>query len=562
MLSGEIKTHTKYPKKAWFCYLLLAVLLGTGIGAKSQSVWEYHQKEVYNYLSRMAQKGLVRFDDNIRPVSRKYIAECLDSLIQHAATLSNTEKKELDFYSREYGSEMDTTLFSNPAKVSFFKNDPYKRWRMVYASGKDALLMVDPVFTASTYQGNGKSYHKTSSGLNFWGRIGNHWGFRFFYNDITEAGTGIDFLKAETPETGYPRKRDTSNRTSLNYTQFRGSISYSWKSGSLSFGQDYLLWGYGETGKIVMSDKAPTYPYFRFDIKLFPWLKFNYTHAWLNSGVIDSSRTIPNPPNTPFSDSQYFFVPKYFATHTFEITPVKGLNIALGESIVYNNPAYVGYLFPLMFFKVYDNMVNNNNIAAGSNGQFFAQISSRNHIPKTHLYSTVFIDEIRMSTMFNSQKSRNQLGYTLGGSITDVFIPYLTFGLEYTRVRPFVYRNLLPAQNYTNSDYVLGDWMGSNFDRMSYTLKYTPLPKLKCLARYQSIRKGGMGNLYDQYFEPQPPFLFDFQKKQQEFTLQLSYEWLNNLCFSGYFQSITSDNRVNNIKTTSNTFNIGFNYGL
>lgn len=562
MLSGEIRMRIRKKKTYSFSCVLLAFSLTAFTGVRAQAVWEYHQKEIYNYLSRMAQKGLIVYDDNIKPLSRKYLADCLDSLKQHPENLSPVEKKELDFYSREYGSEMDTAAFAGKPGTLFFKNDPYKRWRSFYASGKDVLFMADPVFTASTYQGTGTSYHKTSSGLSFWGRIGKHWGFQFFYNDITESGTGIDFLKAETPETGYPRQKDTSKRTSLNYTHFRGSISYSWKNGSLSFGQDYLLWGYGETGKIVLSDKAPTYPYIRFDIKLFPWLSFNYTHAWLNSGIVDSSRNIPNP-GAPYDSTQQFFVPKYFSTHTFNITPVKGLNIALGESIIYNNPNYVGYLFPLMFFKVYDNMVNNNNIAAGSNGQFFAQISSRNHIPKTHLYSTLFIDEIRMATMFDSQKSRNQLGYTVGGSITDVFIPYLTVGLEYTRVRPFVYRNLLPAQNYTNSDYNLGDWMGNNFDRMSYTLKYTPLPKLKCMARYQTIRKGGMGTLADQYFaQPQPPFLFDPQKKQQQFIFQLSYELLNDLNFSGYYQSITTDNRVNGNKTTSNTFNIGFNYGL
>jgi hypothetical protein len=526
---------------------------------QSQVIWEYHGKEIYNYLSRMAQKGLVVFDDHIRPLSRKYLADCLDSLQQHPGNLSEVEKKELAFYRQEYGSEI-SPIITDSSDTRFFKKDPYQRWRPFYATGKNVLLVAEPVFTASTYNGSGKSFTKSSSGLNFWGHIGKHWGFQFFYNDITEAGTGIDFVKIGTPETGYV-KRDTSQRKTLNYTHFRGHISYSFKNGSLSFGQDYLLWGYGENGRIVLSDKAPTFPYIRFDYQLFPWLRFNYTHAWLNSYMVDSAGILLTRTGV-FGGRRESFIPKFLATHSVVVKPWKGLDIAVGESIVYSDRLDVGYLFPLMFFKVYDNIANNGHINAGSNGQLFAQVSSRNHLPKTHLYATVFIDEIRIATIFDRAKSRNQLGVTIGGSVTDVLLPYLTLGLEYTRIQPFVYRNLLPMQNYTSHDFVLGDWMGSNSDRLIYTLKYTPIAKLKCLVRYQSTRKGGDGTLGQQYSEPQPAFLFDPQNRQKEMLFQFSYEWLNNLSFNAFYSSLSTDNLVTGTKSTYSTTSIGFTYGL
>jgi hypothetical protein len=250
------------------------------------------------------------------------------------------------------------------------------------------------------------------------------------------------------------------------------------------------------------------------------------------------------------------------ATHSIQVKPIKGLDIAIGESIVYSDRLEAGYLFPLMFFKVYDNILNNSNIRAGSNGQLFVQVSSRNHLPKTHFYGSLFIDEIRIATIFDRSKSRNQVGGTLGGSITDAFIPYLTLGLEYTRVYPFVYRNLLPAQDYTSYNYYLGDWMGNNFDRMIYTLKYTPFPRFKCLLRYQTSRKGGAGTVEQQYFQqPQPDFLFDFQKKQKEFLAQFSYEWINNLTLNAFYSTVT-ENRATLLKTTNNMYSIGFTYGL
>ncbi len=111
------------------------------------------------------------------------------------------------------------------------------------------------------------------------------------------------------------------------------------------------------------------------------------------------------------------------------------------------------------------------------------------------MYTTLFVDEIRVGSLFDRAKSRNQLGYNIGFSTTDIGISYLTLGAEYTRIRPFVYRNLQPAQNYTHSDYVLGDWMGSNADRLLVFAKYTPIPRLKCLLRYEYVRKGGTGTL-------------------------------------------------------------------
>jgi len=72
-----------------------------------------------------------------------------------------------------------------------------------------------------------------------------------------------------------------------------------------------------------------------------------------------------------------------------------------------------------------------------------------------------------------------------------------------------------------------------------------------------------MGTLDDQYLAvPQPPFLFDPLLKQQEFNFQLSYEWLNDLCFNAWYQSVSTDNIVNAQKTVKNTFSIGFTYGL
>lgn len=501
----------------------------------SQVVYERHTSEVYNFLARLSQKGIIVFDDLIRPISKQKIGQALDSVAVHENVLSSIEKKELAFYQRE---------FTEGA-----------RKRILSAGNADFSIQADPIVTASYLSGSGKDIKTTSSGINLWGRIGNKWGFQFAFHDVNASGTGFDTsrkgLEAGS-ETG-PILINAYKKNSQNFLEIRGHISYQFKNGSISAGQDYLLWGYGENGRIVLSDKAPTYPYIRLDYQPFPWLRFNYTHAWLQSGLIDSSRSYSIPSGI-YGGIREVDITKYMASHSIDFTLKKGLNFTLGESIIYNDNLNIGYLVPIMFFKAIDNYNGASGIEKGSNGQFFFQLSSRNQLPKTHLYGTLFIDEIKLGTIFSKEKQRNQLGYTVGGSVTDLLgIPYLTAGLEYTRIRPFVYRNFLPAQDYTNAGYLLGDWMGSNADRIMGFVKYTPLPKLKLQLRYSHIRKGGPGTLDQQYQQqPQPPFLFDFQRKADELFVSASYEYLHRLYLNTYMKRLDKNQ----------TFFIGMTYGL
>ncbi len=523
----------------------------------AQTIWENANSEVYNYLNRMSQKGLIDFQDIIRPVSRQHIAEQLLELQKNNNLLSNLEKNELGFYLQEFkpieGNDTD--------KIHLVKKDANKRLRSLFINTKDFQLNADPILGLSQISGSGKSFTQITNGIEFWGQS-KRFGFQLYYRDNAELGKGMDAFRNESPEPGII-KLNNSTPTSQNYSEVRASITYSWNNGSISLGKGPLLWGYGENGRMVLSNKSPTYPYIRLDYRPFKWMTFNYTHAWLNSNIIDSNASYNTGTiNTGTGDIRIHYIPKFMASHTLIFKPIKGLDIAIGESIVYSDKMDIGFLIPVSLFKVYDNNRSNYNINAGSNGQYFLQASSRNHLKKTHLYGTVFIDEISVSNMFNPSFSRNQFGFTIGGSVTDVFLPYLTIGGEYTRVNPFVYSNLLPAQSYTQFDYQLGDWMGNNFDRAMLFAKFTPVPRLKAYIRYQHIRKGGPGTIAQQYAAvPQPKFLFDYQKARSDIFLQASYELINNIYLTGSYQFI-NQKLANGVKSTNSTMQVGIMMGL
>ena len=529
--------------------LLICFLLSSIAPLYAQEVYENHKSEIYNYIGRMAQKGFVDFEDHIRPLTKTYLKNCLDTIALKSNKLTDIEKKELAFYLQEFNALASINYNAIPTYIS---KDKVGRWRSFYVATKNASLFVDPVVAGGVTMGKNINYTTKSTGLHFWGSAGKHIGFQFYYNDINEIGKGFDTTRADFAGTGIIRK-DTSKFTSQNFSEFRGSINYAFKNGSISFGQDHLLYGYGENGRVVLSDKAPNFPFLRLDYSPFSWLRFNNTHAWLNSKIIDSAKTYGTG-NAIFGGEREIFVPKFFSTHSVLIKAMKGLDISIGESVVYSDRLDVGYLIPVMFYKVYDNIANNAHIQAGSNAQLFFNISSRNQLKNTHLYSSVFIDEIRMSTIFVKAKSRNQLGFTVGGSVTDIGIPYLTLNAEYTRINPFVYNNLIPAQTYTSHGYYLGDWMGSNADRLLLAVKYTPLARLKCMVRYQSLRKGVPGTIINQYLQqPQPSLFSGGNTSRNEIYLSTHYELLNGLIFNGWYS---------NWNTTGSTWCLGVSYGL
>jgi hypothetical protein len=102
-------------------------------------------------------------------------------------------------------------------------------------------------------------------------------------------------------------------------------------------------------GNKVMSDKAPAYPFYALNYQPSSWLKFNYMHAWLESGVLDTRATY-DLNNKVYGGVRQQYLPKFFATHSVEIAPMKGLKLNLGESIMYSENLQLAYMLPVTFF--------------------------------------------------------------------------------------------------------------------------------------------------------------------------------------------------------------------
>lgn len=536
--------------------ILFIILTGLCLKTYGQ-VNESPKTGVYEYLYRMAQKGMIDWNDYRLPLDRKEIAAALDQLAASNQQLSKTEASELRFYEQEYA--FDAADSSTHDTKILFRKDAANRLRAGLFEKGQARLFVDPVFGLQYLKTSNSSGRQYFTGIRLGGYFGKRWGFNFSFRDNTEKGDTLSHNRSFTPAQGIIPTMETNRY--LNYSSLNFNIGYKWSNGAISAGQENLTWGYGIGGNTVLSDKVPSFPFIKFDFSPWSWLHFNYFHGWLHSNIIDSAASY-NTGTGLYNSDREVYRSKFIAHHSIKVTPVKGLDLAVGESIVYSDKLNFAYLIPINFFKIYDHYNSRYNIRAGDNSQFFGLISSRNHLKNTHAYAQLFIDEIRPAKIFNNNEKRNQLGYTLGINRTDLFIPYLTAGIEYSRINPFVYNNLIPAQTYESHSYPLGDWMGNNADRLYLFLHYVPLPKMKIKAWHQQIRKGPGGSLEQQYYiMPQPKFLFEKLFNYKEAGISVRYEWLNKLVFYGELNKVTTT-YVNGNTTKNNGIKIGFSYGL
>jgi hypothetical protein len=529
----------------------------------AQTVYEPVGNDIYSFLNLMAQKGIIEFNDQVKPVSRKYIAQMLWDINQNSDQLTALEKEEVAFYKSEFGFEMDFVIppvsinnlheFGTPAYLDFLGRDVFGRLRLFSYSDSLFKINISPILGLSLGKNAGSKYTHMWSGIGLYGYIGNKIGFSFNYRDNSETGLTIDRTKQFTPVTGVIIAKATS-ADNIQFSEAHAILATDWSWGEVSVGKDFMEWGYGESGKLVLSDKAPSFPFIRLDLYLTDWLRFNYFHAWLNSDVVDSASSYPTYiTSNPNQNTREVFRNKFLASHTLIITPVKGLDVSLGESMVYSDKLEIGYLMPINFFRLMDHYLSSGNNNVGGNAQFFLGISSRNHLKNTHLYGTWFIDEITLQGLTDPMKQRNQFGFSIGASLTDLPIENLTAVLEYTKIYPFVYSHYVPTLLYTNASYVMGDWMGNNADRIYGSLNYGFLRGLQGKIWGQYIRKGESGTPDEQYSQPQPPFLFGLRTNYSYFGFDLKYEITHELFVRATFQNLVTSNEA--IKGSFNDVN-------
>ena len=498
--------------RRWFAGFLMVLALA--FESRAQSVYLTTSNEIYPFLKRMEARGLLEgYRDAAKPFSRIELAHKLQALDSVKARMTSVERETYEFFKEEFKYEL--------LKVGGDPEPSEIRWHVLSKELDRGIMNIDVNYLLGQTVRDGVKTNKRSQGVKLYGYAFDDVGFYFNIVDNRETGKAINFAKINTPEPGIIPSKTAADV--LEYDDM--DAQFTWNIGRFEFSVEKMKnsWGLARHGNIIFSDKAPSYPQLKLRVPLADWVDFIYIHADLNSKVLDSTRSY----FTYSSAISKFFRPvdrlKYMAAHQLEFTVAKGVDLSIGESVVYSDrgPLLI-YLIPVMFFKAGEHYNRDTD-----NSQMFGNLDL-NVIPNVNLYFSLFVDEITTDDILDPSKARNQVAYTLGFQTYDLLVDNLEFLAEYSRMNPWVYSHKYTAANFTNNGYDLVHWVGQNGDDLFLDLSFTPTRPLKVGTFLEAYRKGGRKDVAYQYMLHSQDFLYGPTHEEHSFGLYGHYQFVRD----------------------------------
>ena len=480
-----------------------------------------------------------------------------------------TQREEsLAFSHQTSNFKPQTSNLSVSSVSSVVYNDfytPERFWVFAYTDDQFALR-VTPLAGYGVRSVAGETNTIRWPGVKFFGYGGDWFGASFEYVDFGETGSNTDKNKKFSPVTGAYVNNTTGS--TFEYSDVKGSVSASWKWGSISIIKDYQTWGHGQFGQIIMSTKAPSFTQIRFHANPVSWFRFNYFQGWVNSLIYDSSAAFwshtesMNPSRiVPYKD-------KYIVANLATVSVIDELDLSLGNAFVYGPNFRFETLIPFLYYKVMDH--NTGRIAADDgNGMIFSDFKVR--FPKDYLfYGSTYIDVINFRDLLNGRFDNQWLAFTIGAKRFNLFIPNLDVSLEYTRVNPWNYENRNDLASYKHLGYQLGHWIGQNADQLRFQVNYSHIRGLRHFAYLEWVRKGIEADIAIAYNSKKYgtiSFLQGPLRKDFRLGLETTWEPYHDAKLRGYYElSIISDEdpvrTPKYLRGTQHSFGLIVSYGF
>lgn len=476
----------------------------------SQSIYLSATHPVYGYLDKMEAKQVITgYRDAVKPLSRETIARFIIQIDTTSSLLTEVEQQEQYFFKEEFFQELENLGYENIIE---------ERWHLYQYKSDPGNFNVD-LIGGYTYQhrADGKNTKVVSNGLSAYGYGGKNVGLYFMFRDNTESGT---YISASHQLSSVPAEVIARQfKDFINYDPIDAQVNFDAGWITLSVEKMHNVWGAGEQGNLILSNKSPSFPQIKIRAKLGENVDFTYLHGWLYSDIIDSASSYQVPDVNGSTGFRRIYRQKYIAAHMLEFTPWNGVDISIGESEVYGsrNPELL-YLIPIMFFKAGEHWMYDTD-----NSQMFMS-ADLNVVKNQNYYLSVFLDEFSTEDFARTDRQRNQLGFTVGTKMYDLLQENSKIMVEYTRLNPWVYNHKFPDATYQSHRINLGHWIGQNADLFSVSYSYRPFRNFEAGVMFESLRKGGKDTTSLQYKLPTPSFLYGPMTKQQTFGIVGTYE--------------------------------------
>jgi len=501
------------------CLFLILVLLL--VKPASSQVVPYHisNKGVYEFLEELASLKIFLLNNAVIPLSRKHIFSLLKEAQTDSVSLNPRQLKELQFYLQEFIKEdpeyrrLDYLGKGLRAGKVFPLRNRKKRYDLFFYKDSVFSITLNPIVGGRGYFNTKRFNYHRKVGVRFYGNVTEYLSFYGELRDHSESTPLSDELFLNQ-NLGANYKRNNE------FSEMRGGITASYKWASLGLVKDHIQWGSAYNGSNIFSGRTPSFPMIKFNLSPVKWFSFDYVHAWLVSDVIDSTASY-----TAGSVDREIMRSKFLAANIFTVMPLNGLHISLGNSVVYADKFNPVYLIPFLFYKSVDHTLNSTgagNNYRGQNSQMFLNIVSR-QIRHLQIYTSLFVDEIKLSTMTDPKNSRNHFSWKIGGRFTSPGNINLTAVFEYTHTNPIAYRHFISTTTFESNSYQLGHYLGDNAQEYFGSLIYKPISRLHLNLSFGFVRKGTNYEYQNGSDGSGLPFILEEKIKRYDTRVGLSY---------------------------------------
>lgn len=535
-------------------FIFILLLISTP--SLGQVLTEDLNNPVYDFIERMAVKKLVDVNQTVKPYSKGQISKWLNEIRNQKPALSAVEVSELSKVERDelvwFLEEYDLESGENVSKLGQYNYlDDHFKFRLYPLIGYGISTVGDQ---------NGFT-RKVGAHLDAY--LGDNLGIMFEYLDTGELGDNVDKAKLNSPYTGHFNKGAPNG---IEFSDIRAQFNYSWDWGVISLKKDYNNWGHGKYGQLILSDKAASYPHIQLQLNPTKWLSINYIHGWLNSLVIDSSKSFYYGYSEVEPRIFEEYKSKFIAANYITIMPTDWLKFSLGNSFIYSGDLRPAMLIPVMYYKSMDHNTGRGGVGDG-NGIIHFDLGI--NYPKNFLfYGSAIIDVLNIREMLKGIWHTQWFGYTVGASAIDLGIENSALRIEYTKTNPWIYENKYDITNYKHLNYSLGHWIGQNADLLTLEYSYSFLRGMHISLMWQMFRKGDMLDIYYAYNDPEPlPFLYGVRRTENRLKLNIDYEFMHNVYLQAYYsysdikdkkEARTPEFMLGN----KHSFSIALSYGL
>ena len=468
---------------------LLLVLLGFIITLHAQVDNVPLNHPIYIFLKQMKVKNIIPYiSDDVPNLSRFQVKNYLQEVETKSSELSSTEKKLFNRYKVEFYEVLDTVhtnyffspyedfgeslegLFSN--KIKYF-----------YAfSEEDANLFVEMLghyYYGQQYEPQVNNAHLFDIGFRIRGTVFNHLGYNLTVFKGGVAGNN------EVAELIYPKLLQSfkwvENIENIgNYDYTEGYLKYYTEPVTdmgLTFqlGREFKTIGYGYGNKLILSGLGPSLDFIQFDFD------YGIVHFTSLHGT-----TVGN-----YSINMEDRYTKFWAFNRLKISLEKLFDIGIGESVIYSGRGIdISYITPVGFYKFIEISTQDRD-----NANLYFDIQT-NFLNNLELQGTFLLDENILSNLQNLDSYKNKTAYQLGLFWYKAFtLDDVSFIVEYTKIRPYVYTHYNQKNNYTGWGVNLGHPIGPNADELFNRISYDVNDWARVSMDYRYLRRGE--NVYD-----------------------------------------------------------------